>query len=151
MKRRELQSSHILVVDDNEVACHLLKESLAEEGYEVEIVRSGREAVKKGETVFYDLVITDLKMPDLDGLEVLKRYKQTSPETLVIMITAFGSIESAIDAMKAGAFDYVSKPFKEEEIKIVVRRALLQKRLQSENAQYRREFARAYGLDQIIG
>jgi len=119
MKRHELQFSHILVVDDDEVACHLLREILAEEGYEVEMVRSGQEAVKKGETAFYDLVITDLKIPDLDGLEVLKCYKQMSPETLVIMITAFGSIESAIEAMNAGAFDYISKPFRESEIKLM--------------------------------
>src|SRR3990172_7061084 len=151
MKRHELQSSHILVVDDDEVACHLLREILAEEGYEVEIVRSGQEAVKKGEAAFYDLVITDLKMQDLDGLEVLKRYKQTSPETLVIMITAFGSIESAIETMNAGAFDFISKPFRESEIKIVVKRAILQKRFQRENEQYRKEFTRTYGLDQIIG
>jgi len=151
MKRHELQSSHILVVDDDEVACHLLREILAEEGYEVEIVRSGQEAVKKGEAAFYDLVITDLKMQDLDGLEVLKRYKQTSPETLVIMITAFGSIESAIETMNAGAFDFISKPFRESEIKIVVKRAILQKRFQKENEQYHKEFTRTYGLDQIIG
>src|SRR3990170_5447502 len=151
MKRHELQSSHILVVDDDEVACHLLREILAEEGYEVEIVRSGQEAVKKGEAAFYDLVITDLKMQDLDGLEVLKCYKQMSPETLVIMITAFGSIESAIEAMNAGAFDYISKPFRESEIKIVVKRAILQKRFQKENEQYHKEFTRTYGLDQIIG
>ena len=151
MKRHELQFSHILVVDDDEVACHLLREILAEEGYEVEMVRSGQEAVKKGETAFYDLVITDLKIPDLDGLEVLKCYKQMSPETLVIMITAFGSIESAIEAMNAGAFDYISKPFRESEIKIVVKRAILQKRFQKENEQYHKEFTRTYGLDQIIG
>ncbi len=151
MKRHELQYSHILVVDDDEVACNLLREVLAEEGYKVEMVKSGQEAVKKGETAFYDLVITDLKIPDLDGLEVLKCYKQMSPETLVIMITAFGSIESAIEAMNAGAFDYISKPFREGEIKIVVKRAILQKRFQKENEQYHKEFTRTYGLDEIIG
>lgn len=146
MKQHEPQNAHIIVVDDDEVACQLLSEVLS-----VEMVRTGQEAVRGLQTAFYDLVITDLKMPDLDGLEVLKACKQISPETLMIMITAFGSMESAIEAMKAGAFDYVSKPFKEDEIKIVVRRALLQKRLQKENEQYRQEFARAYGLDQIIG
>ncbi|MDC4225238.1 MAG: response regulator [Candidatus Manganitrophus sp.] len=80
---------------------------------------------------FYDMIITDLKMPGLDGLEVLRRYKEQSPETLVILVTAFGSMESAIEAMKAGAFDYVSKPFREDEIKIVVRRALNQRRLKT--------------------
>ena len=151
MKPRESRNIQILVVYDDEVACSLLGEVLFEEGYYVKMVRSGREAVNMAEKEFYDLVITDLKIPDLDGLSVLKTYKQKCPDTPVIMITAFGSIESAIEAMKAGAFDYVSKPFREDEIKIVVRRALLQKRLQRENEQYRREFSRTYGLDQIIG
>lgn len=151
MKQQSSKSVRVLVVDDDEVACQLLAEVLAEEGYQVETVQCGQEAVHRAETGSYELVITDLKMSDLDGLEVLKVYRRISPETLVIMITAFGSIESAIEAMKAGAFDYVSKPFKEDEIKIVVRRALLQKQLLKENEHYRQVLTRAYGLDQIIG
>ena len=141
----------ILAVDDDEVARQLLAEILLEEGYDVETVGSGREAVDRLGTGSYDLVVTDLKMPGLDGLEVLKRYKEKSPETLVILVTAFGSMESAIEVMKEGAFDYVSKPFKEDEIKIVVRRALQQRRLQKENEQYHQELTRTHGLDQIIG
>src|SRR5581483_1737477 len=151
MKRGESASARILAIDDDVVACQLLAEILSDEGYAVETASGGREAVEHLERGFYDLIITDLKMPGLDGLEVLRRYKEQSPETLVILVTAFGSMESAIEAMKAGAFNYVSKPFREDEIKIVVRRALEQRRLQRENEQYRQEFARAYGLDQIIG
>ncbi|MCC6544673.1 MAG: sigma-54-dependent Fis family transcriptional regulator [Nitrospirae bacterium] len=151
MKRTESESCHILLVDDDEIACRLLAEVLSDEGYKVDTVRSGQDAVKKTETSFYDLVITDLMMPGIDGLEILKKFKQVSPDTLVIMITAFGSLESAIEAMKAGAFDYVSKPFSEDEIKIVVRRAMMQKRLQKENEQFQRELKMAHGLDQIIG
>src|SRR3989337_213872 len=151
MKRPESEPCHILLVDDDEIACQLLAEVLTDEGYKVDTVRSGREAVKKIETTFYDLVITDLMMPEIDGLEILKACKQVSPDTLVIVITAFGSLESAIEAMKSGAFDYVSKPFSEDEIKIVVRRAIIQKRLQKENEQFHRELTMTYGLDQIIG
>ncbi|MBI3805275.1 MAG: sigma-54-dependent Fis family transcriptional regulator [Nitrospirae bacterium] len=151
MKRADNTSTRILAVDDDAVACQLLAEILSDDGYRVESASGGREAVAHLEREFYDLIITDLKMPGVDGLEVLRRYKEQSPETLVILVTAFGSMESAIDAMKAGAFDYVSKPFREDEIKIVVRRALDQRRLQKENEQYRQEFTRTYGLNQIIG
>lgn len=151
MRRNESASARMLAVDDDAVACQLLVEILSEEGYTVESASGGREAVDRLEKASYDLIITDLKMPGLDGLEVLRRYKEQSPETLVILVTAFGSMESAIEAMKAGAFDYVSKPFREDEIKIVVRRALNQRRLKKENEQYRQEFVRTYGLDQIVG
>ncbi len=151
MKRPDSESCQVLLVDDDEIACQLLAEVLTDEGYDVDTVRSGEDAVKKIETTFYDLVITDLMMPEINGLEILKACKQASQDTLVIMITAFGSLESAIEAMKSGAFDYVSKPFSEDEIKIVVRRAILQKRLQKENEQFHRELTITYGLDQIIG
>ncbi|TAJ98413.1 MAG: sigma-54-dependent Fis family transcriptional regulator [Candidatus Manganitrophaceae bacterium] len=151
MRRGETASPRILAVDDDLIAGQLLVEILSDEGYRVESAAGGREAVEQLEREFYDLIITDLKMPGWDGLEVLRRYREQSPETLVILVTAFGSMESAIEAMKAGAFDYVSKPFREDEIKIVVRRALDQRRLKRENEQYRQEFARSYGLDQIIG
>jgi DNA-binding NtrC family response regulator len=151
MKRNNQEPFRILAVDDDEIAGQLLAEILLEEGYDVETVGSGREAVNRLGTGSYDLVVTDLKMPGLDGLEVLKRYKEKSPETPVILVTAFGSMGSAIEVMKEGAFDYVSKPFKEDEIKIVVRRALRQRRLQEENAQFHQELTRTHGLDQIIG
>src|SRR3989304_3516986 len=86
MKRPESEPCHILLVDDDEIACQLLAEVLTDEGYKVDTVRSGKEAVKNTETTFYDLVITDLMMPEIDGLEILKACKQVSPDTLVIMI-----------------------------------------------------------------
>jgi DNA-binding NtrC family response regulator len=151
MRRDKSAPVRILAVDDDTVACQLLVEILSDEGYEVESAAGGVEAIEHLEKGFYDLIITDLKMPGLDGLEVLRRYKEQSPETLVILVTAFGSMESAIEAMKEGAFNYVSKPFREDEIKIVVRRALDQRRLLQENDRYRQEITRTYGLDQIVG
>lgn len=151
MKRGESVSARILAVDDDAVACQLLAEILLDEGYAVETASGGREAVAHLERGFYDLIITDLKMPGWDGLEVLRRYKERSPETLVILVTAFGSMESAIEAMKAGAFNYVSKPFREDEIKTAVGRALDQRRLRAENPPSRQEPARSDRLDQIVG
>jgi DNA-binding NtrC family response regulator len=143
--------AQILVVDDDDVARRLLEEILRDEGYGVDAASSGREAIAKGDANVYDLVITDLMMSDTDGLDVLRAYKRMSGETVVIMITAFGSMGSAIEAMKSGAFDYISKPFREDEIKIVVARALLQKQLVKENERYRQELTQAFGLDGVVG
>ncbi len=143
--------ARVLVVDDDEVTCNLLEEVLTKEGYQVEKALNGREAVDKGEKNSYDVLLSDIKMVGLDGLEVLKAYRQKSPETIVIMMTAFGSIETAIQAIKEGAYDYVSKPFKLDEIKMTIRRSLEQKRLLRENLFYRQELMQKYKLDNIVG
>src|SRR3989304_3412221 len=141
----------ILVVDDDEVTCNLLEEVLAKEGYRVHKALDGREAIQKGDQRAYDVVLTDIKMLDVDGMEVLRAYRQKSPETIIIMMTAFGSIETAIRAIKEGAYDYVSKPFKLEEIKLTIHRALEQNRLLQENLFYRQELITKYKLENIVG
>ena len=151
MPHAKSSRAKILVVDDDAVARRLLEEIMRDEGYRVDPASSGREAIAKADANVYDLVITDLKMSDTDGLDVLRAYKRMSGETVVIMITAFGSMGSAIEAMKSGAFDYISKPFKEDEIKIVVARALAQKQLIKDNERYRQELTRAFGLDGVVG
>jgi two-component system response regulator AtoC len=142
---------HILVVDDDEITCSLLEEVLSKEGYEVEKALNGGEAIEKGMKRTYEVVLTDIKMAGVDGMEVLHSYRQKSPETIVIMMTAFGSIETAIGAIKEGAYDYVSKPFKLDEIKLTIRRALEQKRLTEENQLYRQELISKYKLENIVG
>jgi two-component system response regulator AtoC len=142
---------HILVVDDDEVTCNLLEEVLSKEGYAVDRALDGREAIDKGERTPYDVVLTDIKMIGVDGMEVLRAYRQKSPETIMIMMTAFGSIETAIQAIKEGAYDYVSKPFKLEEIKLTIQRALEQNRLLQENLLYRQELITKYKLENIVG
>ena len=141
----------ILVVDDDEITCSLLEEVLSKEGYEVEKALNGGEAIEKGMKKTYEVVLTDIKMAGVDGMEVLHSYRQKSPETIVIMMTAFGSIETAIGAIKEGAYDYVSKPFKLDEIKLTIRRALEQKRLTEENLLYRQELISKYKLENIVG
>ncbi len=142
---------HVLVVDDDEVTCTLLEEVLSKEGYQVDRALNGREAIEKGEHGSYDVVLTDIRMVGLDGMEVLKAYRQRNPGTTIIMMTAFGSIETAIQAIKEGAYDYVSKPFKLDEIKLTIRRALEQKRLLQENIFYRQELLQKYKLENIVG
>lgn len=141
----------ILVVDDDEITCNLLEEVLSKEGYGVDRALSGREAIDKGDGGPYDVVLTDIRMLEVDGMEVLKAYRKKSPETAIIMMTAFGSIETAIQAIKEGAYDYVSKPFKLDEIRLTIRHALEHKRLVQENFLYRQELITKYQLDNIVG
>ena len=141
----------VLVVDDDEVTCNLLDEVLSKEGYAVDKALDGQEAIDKGEHKSYDVVLTDIKMIGVDGLEVLRAYRQKSPQTIILMMTAFGSIETAIRAIKEGAYDYVSKPFKLEEIKLTIHRALEQNRLLQENLFYRQELLTKYKLENIVG
>jgi two-component system response regulator AtoC len=141
----------LLVVDDDPVTLTLLNEVLSKEGYGVDTALGGEEAIAKGMDQLFDVVITDVKMGDKDGMEVLRSFKKNAPDTTVIMITAFGSIETAIEAIREGAFDYISKPFKLEEIKITVQRALEQRRLLQENKQYRQELLSKYHFENFIG
>ena len=138
-------------MDDDPVTLDLLKEVLSQEGHDVTVALGGTEAIAKGMDHFFDIVITDVRMGDKDGLEVLRAFKKFAPDTTVVMITAFGSIETAIEAIREGAFDYVSKPFKLDEIKLTVRRALDQRRLLNENKSYRQELLSKYEFKNVIG
>jgi DNA-binding NtrC family response regulator len=141
----------VLVVDDDPVTLNLLNEVLSKEGYRVDTALGGEEAITKGMDQLFDVVITDVKMGDKDGMEVLRSFRKNTPDTTVIMITAFGSIETAIEAIREGAFDYISKPFKLEEIKLTVQRALEQRRLLQENKLYRQELLSKYQFENFIG
>jgi DNA-binding NtrC family response regulator len=120
----------VLVVDDDPVTCQLLDEVLRGEGFEVERALSGGEALRMHRARPFDAVVSDIRMGEgqMTGLEVLKTMKRETPEVVVVIITGFGSMESAIEAIREGAFDYVSKPFKIEEVKLAVRRGLEQRR-----------------------
>ena len=143
--------AQLLVVDDDPVTVDLLKEVLSKEGYQVKTALSGEEAARLATEDVYDLVVTDVRMGDMDGMEVLRAFKKISPETTVIMITAFGSIETAIEAIREGAFDYISKPFKLEEMTLTIRRALEQRKLLQENRFYRQELLTTYQFKNVIG
>lgn len=123
----------ILIVDDEPDICKALEFLLTREGYDVSTANSGESAIAKMQKVSFDLIMTDLKMGSVDGMAVIEKAKEINPGTAVIMMTAFASIESAVQAMKKGATDYIIKPFLNEEIRLTVRRLLEQKKLITEN------------------
>lgn len=141
----------ILVVDDDAVARGLLAEALRKEGHEVEEASGGAEAVERGRRTRFDVVLTDIRMGDVDGFAVLQDFKQHSPETSVVLLTAFGSMEGAIEGIRQGAYDYLAKPFKKEEIKLVVQRSLEHSRLVRENARFREELRDRQDLSRLVG
>jgi two-component system response regulator PilR (NtrC family) len=139
------------VIDDEPIIHEVLSQLLSSEGYEVEHSSSGEEALEKHPSQFYDVTLLDLLMPGLDGIEVLKGIKRIDPQAVIIIITAYASVESAISAMKMGAYDYIQKPFKHEELLLTIERALEHKSLQDENARLRDELGRKFGFDRLIG
>jgi DNA-binding NtrC family response regulator len=141
----------VLVVDDDREMCQLLSDLLGEEGFAVETVHDGPSAIERYRTKRFDLVITDLMMPRMRGTELIKQLKAVESDVLVILITAFGSIESAVEAMHEGAFHYVTKPFRTDEILLHVTRALEQRSLRRELARLRTEVAGRYQFKNIIG
>ncbi|WP_447980314.1 sigma-54-dependent transcriptional regulator [Candidatus Nitrospira bockiana] len=141
----------ILVVDDDAMARGLLAEALRKDGYTVEEAASGTEAIERGRQQRFDVVLTDIRMGDVDGLAVLQDFKQHSPDTSIVLLTGFGSMEGAIDAIKQGAYDYLAKPFKKDEIRLVVRRSLEHSRLVRENARFREELRERYDLSRLVG
>ncbi|TAJ10334.1 MAG: sigma-54-dependent Fis family transcriptional regulator [Nitrospirae bacterium] len=141
----------ILVAEDDAAARELLVEALKKEGYEVEAVAGGREAIERGRQAQFDLVLTDIRMGDVSGFEVLQAYKASNPDTPIVLLTAFGSMEGAIEAMKQGAYDYLAKPFRREEVKLVVRRSLDHRRLIRENAKFREELRDRDSRSPLVG
>src|SRR5690606_9854232 len=131
------EKPRVLVVDDEKFIRDILADFLGMEGYVVRTADDGSSAVAELERARYDMVISDLKMPRMGGLELLKEVARTHPETLTVIMTGFGTVETAIDAMKQGAYDYILKPFKVEEIVHVVQRGLEKKRLATENLRLR--------------
>jgi len=145
------EKSKILVVDDEPGMRTFLEIILRKEGYSVETAADGMKALDNINNNVFDLAILDILMPVMNGIEVLKRIIEKSPETTVIIITAFASHETAIEAMKLGAYDYITKPFKIDEIKLVIKKALDKKGLERENLRLRKELQTKYGFANIIG
>ncbi len=143
--------NNILVVDDEEVLQDVLGTLLKREGFRPIAARTGEEALMIAEREPIDLVLLDLMLPGMSGMEVLKQIRSRDPEQVVIVVTAYSSIESAIEAMRIGAFHYIPKPFKNEEVLLTIRKGLEQRRLTSENRSLKQELEKRYGLDNIIG
>jgi DNA-binding NtrC family response regulator len=145
------QKERILVVDDDQIIVESLVEFLELEDYEATGVVTFAEALQALERKRYQLVITDVNMPETDGFELLRVIKQRYPDIVVIMITGYGTIESAVEAIKLGAYDYMTKPIIDEEIRLVVERALQQQSLIRENQSLREALDLRYSLDSVIG
>jgi len=142
---------NILIIDDEEVLQDVLTSLLRRDGHHPFNARSGEEGLEVLEREEIDLVLLDLMLPGMSGQEVLREIRRKYPEQVVVVITAFSSIEGAVEAMREGAFHYIPKPFKNEEVLLTLRRGLEQRRLQSENRELRAELSRRYGFDNIIG
>ena len=132
------EKSKILVIDDEKRMCDSIKVLLSNIGYDVDIAENGKVGIDKLKAGRYDLVITDLMMPELDGFAVMKYIKENCPDTLVIVITGYASVESAVRAIRSGAYDYILKPFDFEIIKISVERAWDKLKLEKELEQTRK-------------
>lgn len=130
-----MTAPHILLIDDEAIALSNLKHVFEREGYAVTACRSGDEGLAAMQTTEFDLVLTDLKMPGIDGMDILRHVRATLPEVPVIMITGHATLDSAVDAMKAGAFHYIAKPFRLAEAREVVRGALEMRRVKRENTE----------------
>ena len=146
-----VSGGRIIVVDDEPGMREFLEIMLQKDGYSVVTAGDGRQAEEKINSQMFDLAIIDVQMPTMDGLDLLKKINEKAPDTTVIMITAFASHESAIEAMKHGAYDYITKPFKIDEIKLVIKKALEKKRLVTENTRLKRELENKFGFGNIIG
>jgi two-component system response regulator PilR (NtrC family) len=151
MKGNGMFKDKLLVADDEQSMREFLDIMLKKEGYKVSLASNGEEVLKLAERDIFDLILMDIRMPKLDGIAVLKKIKALSPETIVIMITAYASADTAIRAMKEGAYDYVTKPFKVDEIKLIIRNALEKKNLQKENILLKQVVRDRYHFDNIIG
>ena len=141
------EPAHILVVDDDLASRRLMEEILGEDGHQVVACADGQEAIARLEAERtrdgdgYDAVVSDIRMVEADGLEVLDWVQQHAPETPVLLVTAFGNVDGAVDAIRRGAYDYISKPYDVNAIKLVVDRALRHRRLAAENRRLKRELA----------
>jgi DNA-binding NtrC family response regulator len=142
---------HLLIADDDPVALALLAEVLTSERYDVRAAAGGAQCLELAEQEPFDLAIVDLRMPGTDGLDVVRRLGAMQPGVPVIILTAFATIDTAIEAIREGAADYLSKPFRMEQLKIVVRRTLEARRLARENLQYRHELQDRFGVQNLVG
>jgi two-component system response regulator PilR (NtrC family) len=141
----------VLVVDDEEVIRDVLETLLAREGYEVTAVSDATQAIGVFETEPFDVVLLDLMLPDRPGLEVLRELRLRDSDVVVVIVTAYSSIEGAIEAMRDGAFHYIPKPFQNEEVLLTVHKGAEARRLTEENRRLKEELSRRYGLGRIVG
>jgi DNA-binding NtrC family response regulator len=141
----------VMVIDDEPLMRITVQDALVADGYKVTTAETGEKGLTLLRENQADILITDLKLPDVDGIQILKEIKAISPETQLIMITAYGSIDSAVTAMKEGASDYLTKPFAMDELLLIIKRLLRMKQLEEENISLRKRVEERYGLEGLVG
>jgi two-component system response regulator PilR (NtrC family) len=146
-----MSETRVLVVDDEQSMRDLLSITLRRAGYDVTIAEGGAAAIARLERETFDLIITDLRMQETDGMAVLRATRERAPETVVVVVTAYASTETAVEAMRLGAYDYVTKPFKLDEIRVTLANALERKRLRDENRALKRQLIKSGPFDGFVG
>jgi DNA-binding NtrC family response regulator len=146
-----MSNEKILVIDDSPEILTLFSEYLKAEGYEVDTSADGSAGIEMIEKKFYDLIVTDLKMPGVDGMKVLEFAMNRSPDSLCIILTGYGTVKNAVEAIKLGAFDYLTKPVKMDEILVTLKRALEYRNLKMENINLKNQLKKKYKFENIIG
>ncbi len=146
-----MNTANILIVEDDPKMRNSLKEIMGREGYLVDSAETGEEALSKMRQTYYDLVITDLRLPGIDGMEVLRAVQKSGLDTSVVIITAYASVDNAVEAMKEGAEDYIAKPFNIDEIRLVVKKVLDKKALLDDNKLLRNHLKKKYSFGNIVG
>jgi len=146
-----VNTANILIVEDDPKMRNSLKEIMGREGYLTDSAETGEEALLKMRQTYYDLVITDLRLPGIDGMEVLRTVQKAVLDTSVVIITAYASVDNAVEAMKEGAEDYIAKPFNIDEIRLVVKKVLDKKALLNDNKLLRSQLKKKYSFGNIVG
>ena len=141
----------ILIIEDEKLIRWSLRQQFQDEGYLVEDTETGAEGLTKLEQAIFDLVMLDYKLPDLTGLEVLRRIREQDEDIVVLIMTAYSNVEDAVEAMRLGAYDYVSKPFKIDQLMLTVHKALETTRLKREVRDFRARMKKDFGFDRILG
>jgi len=144
-------AERLLIVEDESTLSESLQRVLSRDGYEVDAVSSAEDALRNIEAVSYDLLISDITLPGIDGIELLRRIRERFPDQIIIIMTAYASIETAVSALRGGAYDYVIKPIIHEEIKRIVRSALRERSLITENVLLRKQVEERYDFEKIVG
>src|SRR4051794_41053500 len=146
-----MPDTRVLVVDDERSMRELLSITLTRAGYDVTVADGGEPAIERLRHDTFDLVVTDLRMHETDGMAVLRAARELAPDTIVVVVTAYASTDTAVEAMKLGAYDYVTKPFKLDEIRVTLANAIERKRLREENRALRRQLVHTGLFDNFVG
>ena len=150
MRKSQSDKIPILVVDDEENLRHMLQVLLSRQGFLVDLATNGEEALKMALSTEYDFILSDIKMPVMDGAEFLKKAFSEGIKSTIIMMSAYGTMDTAIECMKQGAYDYISKPFKNDEILLVLQKAAERERLKAENRRLKEELKREFSFSNIV-